>query len=221
MGVLQRFADIMSANINDLLDKAEDPAKMIDQALRNAKEDLAEVKMNTASVMAQEKSAKRVYENALAIEKQEHEYAVKALKAGDEAAAAKFLQSEKAKATATEAALRTYEAAKANSEKMQQMYNKLVSDIQSMEARRDNVKATMSVAKATERVNNMKMPSSNNIDAFRRYEDKAQAALDKAQSAAELDMGPVDEMEALRDKYDTGNVDVSADLAKLKAELGL
>ena len=54
MGLLSRFADIISANINDLLDKAEDPAKMVDQCLRDMMEDLAEVKKETAAVMAEE-----------------------------------------------------------------------------------------------------------------------------------------------------------------------
>jgi len=41
MGILQRVDDILKANINALLDKCEDPSKMIDQTLRDLKEDLA------------------------------------------------------------------------------------------------------------------------------------------------------------------------------------
>ena len=44
MGILKRFKDIMSANINAMLDKAEDPEKMIDQYLRDLQEDLRNVK---------------------------------------------------------------------------------------------------------------------------------------------------------------------------------
>ena len=58
-GIITRFKDIMSSNINALLDKAEDPSKMIDQYLRNLESDLGKVKSETASVMAEEKRAKR------------------------------------------------------------------------------------------------------------------------------------------------------------------
>ena len=54
MGVIQRFKDIMSANINAMLDKAENPEKMIDQYMRNLEDDLGKVKAETASVMAEE-----------------------------------------------------------------------------------------------------------------------------------------------------------------------
>ena len=60
MGMLDRFADIVKANINDLLDKCEDPAKMIDQYLRDLTENLAEVKQETAGVMAEEARTKRI-----------------------------------------------------------------------------------------------------------------------------------------------------------------
>ena len=44
MGIISRFKDIMSANINALLDKMEDPEKMVDQYLRNLESDLGKVK---------------------------------------------------------------------------------------------------------------------------------------------------------------------------------
>ena len=53
MGILARFKDIMSANINALLDKCEDPAKMIDEYMRQLTEELADVKKETAGVMAE------------------------------------------------------------------------------------------------------------------------------------------------------------------------
>ena len=59
MSILKRFSDIMSSNINALLDKAEDPIKMIDQLMRNLNDDLNKVKAETASVMAEETRAKR------------------------------------------------------------------------------------------------------------------------------------------------------------------
>lgn len=59
MSILKRFKDIMSSNMNALLDKAEDPEKMIDQYLRNLNKDLGAVKAETASIMAEEKRSQR------------------------------------------------------------------------------------------------------------------------------------------------------------------
>ena len=88
MGILTRFKDIMSANVNALLDKAEDPAKMIDQTLLNLRKDLAEVKKETAAVMADEKNAKRKVtecENRLLITKQRQRvHSVQGMKAMQE-----------------------------------------------------------------------------------------------------------------------------------------
>ncbi len=58
MGILDRFSTIVKSNINALLDKAEDPGKMIDQYLLEMTESLAEVKKETAGVMAEESRTK-------------------------------------------------------------------------------------------------------------------------------------------------------------------
>ena len=92
MGILTRFKDIMSANINSLLDKCEDPEKMIDQYMRNLQSDLGNVKAETAAVMAEEKRAKRELDECNAEIEKFQNYAVKAVEAGNDNDARQFLE---------------------------------------------------------------------------------------------------------------------------------
>lgn len=55
MGILDRISTILRANINDLLDKAEDPEKMLEQILRDMESQIAEARGAVASMIAQEK----------------------------------------------------------------------------------------------------------------------------------------------------------------------
>lgn len=223
MSILSRFKDIMSANINALLDKCEDPAKMIDQYLRQLKEDLAEVKQETAAVMAEEKRAKRfVDDNAAEIAKYT-DLAKKALTAGNEGDAKVFI-TKKQELEAHQADLeKTYALAHANAEKMREMHDKLTGDIQELEQRRLNVKAKMSVAKTQDKLNkiNDSMKSAaGSMEAFERMEAKADRLLDEANSMAELNEEPKDSAEEIAKKYDKDS-SVDDELAKMKAELGL
>ena len=84
MGIISRFKDIMAANINALLDKAEDPEKMIDQYLRNLESDLAKVKQETASVMAEETKTKRQLDECMQEVAKMQSYAEKAVLAGND-----------------------------------------------------------------------------------------------------------------------------------------
>ena len=63
MGILSRFGDIMRANINDLLTGAENKnaEKLLNQYLRDAREDNTQVKNETSSVMAEETAACLLY----------------------------------------------------------------------------------------------------------------------------------------------------------------
>ena len=226
MAILERFADIIKANINDLLDKCEDPAKMIDQYLRDLTEDLAEVKQETAAVMAEETRTKRMLDDNAAEVQRFEGLARKALAAGNEGDARVFLgkkQQLEEKAASLQA---TYDAAHANAEKMRQMHDKLVGDIETLHSRREMVKAKVAVAKTQERVNQMGASAdkaAGAMSAFERMERKADQMLDQANAMAELNSAPVDEAAELEKKYASaaGDAAVDAELAKLKAEMGL
>ena len=227
MGVIQRFKDIMSANINAMLDKAENPEKMIDQYMRNLEDDLGKVKAETASVMAEEARAKRAYDEALAEVEKYQKYAEKAVAAGNDNDARVFLQSKKTAQSKLEGLKLTYDTAAANAQKMRQMHDKLCKDIQSLEARRDAVKAKVAAAKAQERIN--KVGSSVNsvgtsMDAFGKMEAKANKMLDEANAMAELNQTQLEaDVDSLAAKYDAepANTAVDDELAALKAQMGL
>ncbi len=226
MGILSRFGDIIQANVNAVLDKMEDPSKMIDQYLRELTDNLADVKKETAGVMAEEARSKRLVDENRAEVARYEELAKKALLAGNEEDAKVFI-SKKQKLESTGAGLETaYAAARENADKMRQMHDKLVSDIESLNARREMIKAKVAVAKTQDQVNKVSSSSdkaAGAMSAFERMEDKANRMLDESNAMAELNRGPVDAVESLEDKYGSVGTDasVSSELEAMKRDLGL
>lgn len=223
MSILQRFGDIMKSNINALLDKCEDPAKMVDQTLRDLREDLTDVKKETASVMADEMKAKRQLDECTEDIKRMNDAAIKAVQAGNDNDA-KTLIAKKQQLEAKCASLQeTYDVAHANAEKMRQMHDKLVKDIDNLETRKDAIKAKVATAKAQEKMNKMVagVDTASSISAFERMEAKADKMLDSANAEAELNAG-TSTADDIADKYTSGgDASVDDELARMKASLGV
>jgi len=59
MGIFSRTRDIIAANMTDLLDKAEDPAKMIRMIIMEMEETLVEVRASAARTIADQKEMRR------------------------------------------------------------------------------------------------------------------------------------------------------------------
>ncbi len=59
MGIFSRTRDIIAANVTDLLDKAEDPAKMIRMIILEMEETLVEVRATAARTIADQKEIRR------------------------------------------------------------------------------------------------------------------------------------------------------------------
>ena len=226
MGILSRFKDIMASNINAMLDKCEDPEKMIDQYLRNLESDLGKVKAETAAVMADEKRAKRELDECNQEVEKMQKYAEKALMAGNEADARSFLEQKQTLVNKQASLTQAYDLAKANADKMRQMHDKLVGDINELNAKRDAIKAKVKVAKAQERINKIGSSiegASANMSAFERMEAKADRMLDEANAMAELNQSVAENnIDDLAKKYDTEkSAAVDDELAALKAKMGL
>ncbi|MBQ3546396.1 MAG: PspA/IM30 family protein [Lachnospiraceae bacterium] len=227
MGILTRFKDIMSANINALLDKAEDPEKMIDQYLRNIESDLGKVKSETAAVMAEETRCKRQLDECNAEIDKFQKYAEKAVMAGNDNDARQFL-AKKAQLEQQRTSLQqAYDIAAANAAKMKQMHDKLCKDIADLNARKDSIKAKMAAAKTQEKLNKLGASvegAMGSMSAFDRMEAKADQMLDKANAMAELNAGDKDDVEDLAAKYDSVETEAPAvddALAALKAQMGM
>ena len=227
-GIITRFKDVMSTNINALLDKAEDPSKMIDQYLRNLESDLGKVKAETASVMAEEKRARRELDECYEQVNKMQKYAEKALIAGNESDAKLFLEKKTQLSKNQQGLQQSYDIATDNSTKMRSMHDKLVKDIGELNSRKDQLKAKLAVSKTQERLNKIGSSvngSKENLSAFDKMEDKINKQLDEANAMAELNSSKEEEsIEDLMSKYDDNeesDSEVYDELQALKNKLGL
>lgn len=226
MGIIARFKDIMSSNINALLDKMEDPEKMIDQYLRNLESDLGKVKAETAAIMAEETRAKRELDECIAEVARMQGFAQKAVLAGNDNDAKAFLEKKQQLTTKQATLEQAYTLAAENAAKMRQMHDKLVADINDLNARRDAIKAKVKVAKTTEKINKMTSSTASSeasLAAFDRMEAKANKMLDKANAMTELNnVAPGVTMKDMESKYSAGSsAAVDDELAALKAQMGI
>lgn len=228
MGILARFGDIMRANINDLLTGAENKnaEKLLNQYLRDAREDYAQVRNETASVMAEETAAKRRLDEFNDQMARYERYAQAAVQAGNDADALKFLEAKgqlQPKKTDAEAA---YAQAQANSERMRQMTQKLLTDIQEAESKIGELKAKLRIAESKEKMQQLteKIGGGSALGNFYSLADSIQKRIDAADAREALDaeFAGDRELDDLEKKYagTDGGPSAQKELEALKARMG-
>jgi len=222
MSILSRAGDIMKSNINALLDKAENPEKMVNQFLQDAKSDLAKAKSETAGIIAEEMRAKRVLDaNNDNIARYEA-LAAKAVMAGEEADALKFLEEQSKYEESGKALLSAYNLAVGNAQRMRALYQKLSADVETLERKRAEIAAKASIARAQQTVNRTGAAGGQYGAAMSKFDDmerKVDAKLDRAVAEAQLGEMPQSEVADLEKKYGGASKTAQEKLAALKAKL--
>lgn len=189
MGILSRFGEIMRVNIGALLERAEEPEKAVDEYMRKMNSDLGQVKAEAASTIAAESRAKRELDECHAEVRKLQRYAEKAVESGDEVGALKFLERKAKQAEKLNELQTAYDQAAANATGMKKLEEKLISDMNRLEARRLELKGKLAEAQAI-REKHAGASSAGGVDAaFRAAEQKVDMALYEAQALAELRAG--------------------------------
>jgi len=103
MGIFSRLGTLFKSNINDMISKAEDPEKMLNQVLVDMKQQLIEAKKQVAKSIADEKRLRKQFEDEESRGKDWERKAMIAVRAGDDALAREALarKSEHDESTAT------------------------------------------------------------------------------------------------------------------------
>jgi len=225
MSLFKRARKLFSANVNALFDEWEDPAKMVDQYMRDLTKELHEVKQATAGVIAEETRANKALREKQDDVDKHTEIAKKALQSGNEEHARTLLARRAELESELVALQEQAQVATKNAVEMRTIHDKLVKDIQILNQRRTTIKANASIAKATETVHGFGKNSKSGegaLAAFDRLEQKTATRRDQAAALASLNETPRDEVDDLMDLYSSGGcTSIDNELDLLKEELGL
>ena len=95
MGFFGRLAQLIKSNLNDLINRAEDPEKMLVQVILEMNTQLVEAKKHVAVAIADEKRLQKQYQNEKSVAEEWEKKAMLAVRAGDDALAKEALMRKK------------------------------------------------------------------------------------------------------------------------------
>ncbi|MFQ5856017.1 MAG: PspA/IM30 family protein, partial [Anaerolineae bacterium] len=137
MGIFERVNNILRANINDILDRAEDPEKMLDQIIRDMGVAIRDAKGQVADMIAQEKMIKRDMERSQELADEWSRKAELAVKNGRDELALEALKRKKDYQAHTDVYRQQWEAQTAGVDKLKQQLEELESKYDEAKRKKD------------------------------------------------------------------------------------
>lgn len=202
MGIFSRFTDIINSNINALLDKAEDPEKMVRLIIQEMEETLVEVRTQSAKLIADKKELARRGER-LAREADDWEVKAETALASDREDLARAALKEKTRAIETGELITTDLAV------VEDSLMKLSGDITALQQK-------LADAKSRQKALIMRSKAAESRMGVKRQ--LHQVNIDEAMSKFESYERKMDDMEGEVEAYDMGQRNLADEIAELEAD---
>jgi len=218
MSFFNRVRDLVSANLNSMLDRAEDPEKMVNEYIRQLSENLYEAKTRVAAAMADETKLHNKMVQFQAEADQWQSKAEAALRASDEdlakQALARKLQSQKL----ADSYKQQYESQDQQVEELQDSLVKLEARIAEAKSRRDLIVAKRNRAETQEAIQRTVrgLSSSNAMDKLGQLESRVDDQLAQADAMTRLEKGTLESRFADLE----ADQELNSELEALKRKLG-
>lgn len=217
MGLFDRISRLVRANLNDVVSKAEDPEKILEQSIIDMQEDLVQLRQAVAQAIATQKRTQQQYNQAQSEANNWQSRAQLALQKGDENLAREALVRKKSQSDTATALKQTLDQQTGQVDTLKRNLIALESKISEAKTKKDMLKARVAAAKANEQLQNAvgRLGTSSAMGAFERMEEKVLMMEARAQSAQELTGNNLDEQFKLLES----GTDVDDELMAMKAQL--
>jgi phage shock protein A len=226
MGIFTKLSTVIKSNINDLISRAENPEKMLNQIILDMREQLARAKRDVAAAIADERKLKAQLEAEVKQQRDWQHRAMLAVKEGRDDLAKQALLRQQEHAARAMVLKQTWEAQAAETENLKGSLRQLNDKIEEARRKRNLLIAKQKRAQAQRRIHETMsgLSDTSAFEAFNRMADKIEE--EERQSAAHAEVnaelsGDTLESEFTRLESGPGGAGVEDQLLALKADMGL
>jgi len=226
MGIFSKLSTLIKSNINDLISRAENPEKMLNQIILDMRDQLAKAKREVAAAIADERKLKSQLEAEVKQARDWQHRAMLAVKEGRDDLAKQALIRQKEHTERAQVLQGTWESQAAETEKLKGSLRQLNDKIEEAKRKRNLLIAKQKRAQAQRRIHETMsgLSDTSAFEAFNRMADKIEEEERRSLAEAEVTEaigGDTVEREFLRLESGAGGADVEDQLLALKAEMGL
>lgn len=217
MGLFDRILRVIRANLNHLITQAEDPEKILEQAVLDMQDDLIQLRQATAQAIATQKRTERQYSQAVTTSEEWYRRAQLALQSGEETLAREALTRRKTYQDTATAYKSQIDQQSVVVNQLKDNLRKLESKIADAKTRKDLYIARARSAKASQQINQVlgQVGTGSAMAAFERMEQKVLQMEAQAEAVAELSTDALEQRLAALGEAD----DVEAELTAMKTQL--